>query len=774
MTYYSALPTTPRNQFYLNNLHSGSQSTLRSAHQKASRRPLHLSGTQELTAKINKRLLFLGIVSLLWGLGLMVLALGFVPIAWSISQVGQKNLAMVNVIINGVSTLSTAQLVLTIAEAAKHYTQIGLHDGMHLRKWHRMQKFAATSFFPPGTWHAVLIWLPWVLAFSLLVANGMSVTAILQPVPYYQHVLFNDSIPCGIDPADLSFSSNLTIQPALDEVSFQIGLQLGNYYDQVGGDVTTAVAGRTYAKDNFGYGAIGGLVSGLQEMPGVEIDTQCGNDTSLWANLLEFPFPNINITNGIGDFSGPVVSSSTRSVITTGPFNLTGSHVALYGVVSTAGTGGLITVDRDGNKTVCTWTATPRSVNITMANFTASTLGAINATVVPSPTSCAISSVVRGMAAAIQLGAHLTWDFPIGGPAGASGQYPNTGSTNIPNMLKTLIADGVKASLTAYTQHWQDLEHGGKDPVAALGESVTGGRCGSNNRTLSMHWRFGIDNWYLGLISIGQAVGFGALSVYIALLRQKRFAEIDPFDVVEVFKLGVASPALSGVLHNNSQLLQVSNGIVVPTSIKLRRHIYTASILGFLTAALIVVVTLFSAMYGCHSADGGGCIMLFLHQSPVEGVRVELDVFLILTLPTYVLPWFLIPLNAPLPPLPPLAPKSAAPNKGKVPPPGVTLPPPIFFPDFIGSIFGWVDIPEMPGDWQISLNQIVLENLGGALTVNKKLHLTGNYFLKCVPPAFNVQNHVDGLKGFQTSFKFLHNEYGGRLNRSSHWDMNEP
>lgn len=248
MTYYSALPMAPRNQFYSNSLHSGSQSTLRSAHQKAPRRPLRLSGTQELTDEINWFLLFLGIISLCWGLGLMVFALGFVPIAWSISQLGLQNAAMVNVIVNGVSTLSTAQLTLTVAKAAKHYTQIALHDGMHLRKWHRMQKFAEMSFLPP---RAVLFWVPWALAFSLLVTNGMSVTAILQPgeqatallfarslavyellltEPYYQHVSFNDTIPCGIDPADLSFSSNLTIQPALDEVSFQIGLQLGNYY----------------------------------------------------------------------------------------------------------------------------------------------------------------------------------------------------------------------------------------------------------------------------------------------------------------------------------------------------------------------------------------------------------------------------------------------------------------------------------------------------------------------------------------------------------------
>ncbi|KAF8199369.1 hypothetical protein K438DRAFT_1966574 [Mycena galopus ATCC 62051] len=561
---YFRLPTTPRNQSF--------------SYQEAPRWPWRLSGTQEFTAETNWFLLSLGIVSLLWGLALMLFALGFVPIAWSISQRGLQNPAMVNVIVNGVSTLSTAQLFWTILVAAKHSTQIALHDGIHLRKWHRMQKFAEKSFWPPRT---CSFWLQWIVAFQFLVANGMSVTAILQPVSFYQHVLFNDSIPCGIDLADLSFSSNLTVQPALDEVSFQIGLQLGNYYNQVGGDVVTAVAGRRYAKDNFGYSATGGLENGLQEIPGVEIDTKCGNDTLLWAvNLPDFPFPNISITNGIGGFSSPLESSTTQSIITTGPFNLTGSHVALYAVISVAGTGGLVTVDRDGNKTICIWTAVPRSVNVTIANFTASTLGAVNATVVPSPTPRAISSVVQGMAAAIQLGARLTWDFPIGGAAGGPGQYPNTGSTSTPNMLTILIADGVKGALTAFTQGWKDL-----------GASITGGECGSNNRTLSMHWRFGIDSWYLGLISIGQAVGFGALAIYIALLKRERFAQIDPFDAVEVFKLGVASPDLSSALHDDSQLLRVSNGKVVTTIDKPRNFLYYAWLSSFLVAGLVVVGT---------------------------------------------------------------------------------------------------------------------------------------------------------------------------------------
>jgi hypothetical protein len=185
-------------------------------------------------------------------------------------------------------------------------------------------------------------------------------------------------------------------------------------------------------------------------------------------------------------------------------------------------------------------------------------------------------------------------------------------------MLKILIADGVKGALTAYTQHWQDLYKAKKDPVAELGASITGGLCGSNNRTLSMHWRFGIDKWYLGLISIGQAVGFGVLAIYIALQRRERFADIDPFDVVEVFKLGIASPNLASALHDDSQLLQVSNGKMVTTSDKPRNLLRTASMLAFWATAVVVIVTFFAAKDGCHSVDGGGCVMLFHHQSPVS------------------------------------------------------------------------------------------------------------------------------------------------------------
>ena len=42
--------------------------------------------------------------------------------------------------------------------------------------------------------------------------------------------MFNDPMPCGVDPKSLTLNPNLIVVPDLDKVAEQIGLQLGNYY----------------------------------------------------------------------------------------------------------------------------------------------------------------------------------------------------------------------------------------------------------------------------------------------------------------------------------------------------------------------------------------------------------------------------------------------------------------------------------------------------------------------------------------------------------------
>ncbi|KAJ7166346.1 hypothetical protein C8R43DRAFT_1232395 [Mycena crocata] len=563
MAHYSRLPTYPQ---------SGSQSTLHSV-QKHPLRPmlLHAGGKNPPAIGLEWWLFANGLVDLLWGIALMVFSIAQVPISWDLSQYGKGHPELTNIIVNIIASVSSLHLDYTIGKTAIHHTRMALDgDGIHLRKWHRMQKFADASISPPRsgvlTWFPYLGWVPWFLMFGgLAIGNGASITAILQPVPYYQHVQFPDTTPCGIPPAELSFSLNLPIQPTLDDVAFQIGLQLGNYYNQAGANVVTAVAGRSYTKDNFGYAAIGGLINGLQDMPGVEINAHCGHDTrvndTLWDTILpDVPFPTVNIIDGAGSFSESVTSSATLAVIAPGPFNLTGSHVAMFSAVNTLGSGGIVTVDRKGTKNICTWDAIPRLVNVTTENFVASTLGAVNATLVPSPTAGAVLSVIQGMTEATRLGARLDWDFPLGKPAAPPGNYANSGNTSIPYMLQTLIADGVKAALTAYTLRWVELdEDPDQDPVTVLGASVTGGSCSANNRTLSQHWRFG--NGILGIIAIGQSVGIGCLAIIVA--HKRGHARFDPFDVTEVLKLRVASPNMSGALHDEEQLLQVRAGQII-------------------------------------------------------------------------------------------------------------------------------------------------------------------------------------------------------------------
>ncbi|KAJ7831977.1 hypothetical protein B0H13DRAFT_2679254 [Mycena leptocephala] len=317
-------------------------------------------------------LLLNAVATTAFGVALTIFVWFKVPITWALSQLGQQYPAATNVVL-----------------AAEHYAAAALHSGITMDQWAWLQALAKTKIYPSLDGRHKRARIVWILLIGTMGAHTASLVAIFQPQPYYQNVLYNDTIPCGVDPSNLTFTPSPQIQPAqadLDEAALRIGLQLGSYYgatssfafnfnfmfndskDPIDGNATTSVSGRSYVKDNFGYGAVGGLVNGLQELPGVSITAQCSGDRNTSSSLWNSAFPGLglpigNITNGTGSFLGSLTSSPTQAVITsTTPFNLTGSKVAMYGVVNASGSGAVLTVGAAGDIIVCTWSALPQLV----------------------------------------------------------------------------------------------------------------------------------------------------------------------------------------------------------------------------------------------------------------------------------------------------------------------------------------------------------------------------------------------------------------------------
>ncbi|KAJ7130997.1 hypothetical protein C8R44DRAFT_978101 [Mycena epipterygia] len=305
--------------------------------------------------------------------------------------------------------------------------------------------------------------------------------------------------------------------------------------DQVDGNTTTSVSGRTYVKDNFGYSAVGVLVNGLQDLPAVAIIANCSHDkatsSALWSST--FPgvgLPTVNVTNGSGSFIGSFASTPAQAIITSAmPFSLTASRVAFYGVVNSSGSGGVFTVGATGDTTVCTWSALPQLVHVTILNWTAVVSSAESADTVPAPVSRAVSSVVQGMAQAIQFGAHLDWDFTLWDPAAPNGA--NAGAKDTEQMLQALIADGVKAALTGYVRYCGTR-------LSTKPELMGVAACTSKNRTLSLHWRFGNEH-YLGILAIIHTLGLCLIALFVAcvVFKQLRVRDFDPFRGVDAATL---------------------------------------------------------------------------------------------------------------------------------------------------------------------------------------------------------------------------------------------
>ncbi|KAJ7224597.1 hypothetical protein GGX14DRAFT_651153 [Mycena pura] len=524
-----------------------------------------------------------GVITFLWGIALAVFAAGKVPIAWGLSQYGQQHASTTSVAVTAISTLSTTHLKFTIQRAAEQYAAAMLCEGITLRQWEWMEGVAQSSTRPPFKFKEQPVrWLSWLLLFCSMAGHSASLTAILQPESFFDHRLYNDSIPCAVPASDLSFHLPMPddAQRQLDDAVMSMGLQLYTFYEQVAGNTTMAVVGRVFTRDRYGYGAIGGLVNGLQEVPGVEFDVSCSDSgsspslASLWSNA-GIPFPAVNLGNGTGSFETSLKSNSTLRIVTTGRsdnlmFTLDSiSSVAFFSVVQLNGDGALLTVDANGSTIGCTWSAIPRLVHIQMVNFTAAALpdetfvdkanSNPDLTLYPAPIGRAVLGTLRGMAHAILYGARISPRTVAKSQIGTVYHFPHAppipfGSLpSMPTMLAVLLADGAKAAFTAYS----DVTHA----------SV----CGSNNRTVQLHWRFG-NLRGLGFLAIILNIGFGGIAMSVVYVvaggppwrKRKRAKGVAALKVVDAFKLGVTGGRTTReMVAGDVHILRVTEGQVV-------------------------------------------------------------------------------------------------------------------------------------------------------------------------------------------------------------------
>lgn len=327
--------------------------------------------------------------------------------------------------------------------------------------------------------------------------------------------------------------------------------------DQVAGNTTTAAAGRTFVKDQFSYGTLGGLVNSHMKVPGAIIVAQCGSsaDSSypyptplvdLWSSA--FPgrtLPAINITNDTGTFS-PLDTIQTplqASVASQPGFILSTGRVGLYGIVNATGGGGVLAVDGTGGMVGCIWDLHPQLVHVQILNWTSVAVGGEDATTVPLPVGRGVLAALQGMAAAVQFGAHLTWVPALGRDA------------DMPTTLQILLADALKGVFTAYTSYSQSVQ---------LDAAKTGAaKCWSGNRTDQIHWRFG-NKHGIGWLAIALSIIFGVLAlvaVFFTYYRARpRVKGVDVLKVTDAFKLGVYATEVD---LDDMRILRIKNGRVV-------------------------------------------------------------------------------------------------------------------------------------------------------------------------------------------------------------------
>lgn len=338
--------------------------------------------------------------------------------------------------------------------------------------------------------------------------------------------------------------------------------------DQVSANTTTAIAGRKYRKDNLAYGAVGGLIEGLQDIPGVSFSANCtesydaGNRTEVWRmGLVDVSPPGVSNNNDSFSELSAVPSNFQRVVSHSSlSFGLSLHESAMYAVIDVLGNGAFVMVSQGevaGNAVVltCGWKTAPRMVHVQMVNFTSLALNHEAADQYPTVVSRATWATLQGMAQAARLGASLNLDvlqfrrrdmfYNV-----TSGYSYNLGrNATSAQIVETILGDGGKATMTPYNDFLSRL-------YGSVGDQVD--YCFSHNKTVAEHYRFG-NNKHFGWISVIWTTGMGALGIWAALWmsRKQRVEGMSPLGAAGGFVLA------RGEKIDDYHPLLVRNGKVV-------------------------------------------------------------------------------------------------------------------------------------------------------------------------------------------------------------------
>ncbi|KIM35519.1 hypothetical protein M413DRAFT_32460 [Hebeloma cylindrosporum] len=479
-----------------------------------------------------------GITSLAWGIALAIFSSGVVPVHWVMSEYGKDHPDVVNALVALVGTASTTHIKYTFQGILDHYSHYVLVEGFTVSQlgWIQgIKEWSLSTAFESKRKRAM-----WVVIYLGMALHSASVVSILQPNTFYKiDIPYINKIPCPIDPSGLSlYAANILpedIQSQIDHLSYDIGLQFGNYVAQVSGNTTTSAAGRVYVKDNYAYGAVGLVRNGVQEVPGILFNSHCAGEPNtpdvdtLWSSA--FPgrtTPAISkFLNGSKAFSDYPIPPQMRSIISDAVLDFKGSEMGMYALVNTSGSGGLLIINATAVVIGCVWQVIPKLVTVQTVNYTAQSLDSKDSKAVPQLTGRAILLTLQGMAQAVHLGGKLD----ITNDRLPRPQTYALRVTPTSAVLQTILADGGKAAFTRFNTYFNTrfMQHQDTPGVSV---------CDNNNHGVNPHWRFG-NQYQLGWIAIIWTNGVGILGIVAAVwfTRRPGIWGIKPLEVVHAFAL---------------------------------------------------------------------------------------------------------------------------------------------------------------------------------------------------------------------------------------------
>ena len=125
-----------------------------------------------------------GIISLLWGIALVIFALGVVPVDWDISQYGENHPEIIDALITLIATASTTHVKYTFQGILDHYSHYVLVDGFTLRQLTWMQGIKEWSLFTAFECQKKRV--AWLVLYTGMALHSASVVSVLEPSMSYK------------------------------------------------------------------------------------------------------------------------------------------------------------------------------------------------------------------------------------------------------------------------------------------------------------------------------------------------------------------------------------------------------------------------------------------------------------------------------------------------------------------------------------------------------------------------------------------------------------